>query len=257
VLVAGQFDTSLGEVGINVNGVVALQDGDEFATFVPVDDQTTSLTATAVSRSGTALASHTVSVTVQPPMSEPVLTFNPSPVMALVSQPVTFTVTSLDETAQIQLDGNGDGTIDFTGTSLDGVAVTFAEPGLYYPTVWVTDTSGTVQTATAIIQVLDVDQLDALLQNKWNAMKNALRVGDTAAAASYLVLSKQAFYQNIFNNLTIPFASIDQYLPNITLVDQTESSIEYEMTRTEGPDQVTYMVLFVLDDDGVWRIKFF
>jgi hypothetical protein len=114
-----------------------------------------------------------------------------------------------------------------------------------------------VQTATAIIQVLDVDQLDALLQNKWNAMKNALRVGDTAAAASYLVLSKQAFYQNIFNNLTIPFASIDQYLPNITLVDQTESSIEYEMTRTEGPDQVTYMVLFVLDDDGVWRIKFF
>jgi hypothetical protein len=177
--------------------------------------------------------------------------------MALVAQPVTFTLTSLNETTQIQLDGNGDGTIDFTGPSLDGVAVTFAQPGLYYPTVWVTDTSETVQTATAMIQVLDIDQLDILLQSKWNAMKNALRVGDTGAAASYMVLSKQAFYQNIFNNLTVPFASIDQYLPNITLVDQTESSVEYEMTRTEGQDQVTYMVLFVLDDDGVWQIKFF
>ena len=96
-----------------------------------------------------------------------------------------------------------------------------------------------------------------LLQSKWNAMKNALRTGDTAAAASYIVKAKQAFYQNIFNNLTISFSAIDQYLPNLTFVEQWHNAVEYEITRTEGSDQVTYMVLFVIDDDGVWRIKFF
>jgi hypothetical protein len=67
VLVTGMFDISLGEVGINVNGYVALQDGDEFTALIPVDDQTTGLTATATNTSGAALASHTIAVTVQPP----------------------------------------------------------------------------------------------------------------------------------------------------------------------------------------------
>src|SRR5262245_25865922 len=47
VLVTGFFDTSLAsEVGIQVNGYVALIDSDEFAASVPVDSQTTTVTAT-------------------------------------------------------------------------------------------------------------------------------------------------------------------------------------------------------------------
>jgi hypothetical protein len=185
------------------------------------------------------------------------LTFQPSPRIALVAEPVGFTLVSLNEISQMELDGNGDGTIDFSGPTLDGVTVTFAEPGLYYPNVRFTDMSSALYTATGIVQILDINQLDVLLQSKWNAMKNALRTGDTATAASYIVKAKQSFYQNIFNNLTISFSAIDQYLPNLTFVEQWHTAVEYLMTRTEGPDQITYMVLFVLDDDGVWRIKFF
>ena len=65
VRVTGTFNTSLGEVGINVNGYVALQDGAEFATFVPLDNQTTSLTATVTNTSGTTLGSHTIPITAQ------------------------------------------------------------------------------------------------------------------------------------------------------------------------------------------------
>jgi hypothetical protein len=185
------------------------------------------------------------------------LTFQPTPTIALVAEPIGFSLTSLNEISQIQLDGNGDGTFDFTGTTLDGVTVTFAEPGLYYPNVRVTDMSSALYTATGIVQILDINQIDLLLQSKWNAMKNALRAGDTATAASYIVKAKQSLYQNIFNNLTISFSAIDQYLPNLTFVEQRQNIVEYEVTRTEGPDEVTYMVQFVLDYDGVWRIKFF
>jgi hypothetical protein len=258
VLVTGMFDTSLGEVGINVNGYVALQDGDEFATFVPVDSQVTSVTATVTDTSGVTLASHTIPVTVQLPTAEPVLTFRPFPGIALVSQPVGFTLISLNEILQIELDGNGDGTTDFTGTTLDGVTVTFAEPGIYFPTVRVTDTSNTVHTDTAMVQVVNEVQLDVQLRAKWEAMKNALRSGNTAAAASYIIASKRTSYETIFSNLTIPFLSIDQMLGDITFETIKGLEVEYEMLMDDGPDGiVSYVVLFSLDEDGVWRISFF
>jgi hypothetical protein len=146
-------------------------------------------------------------------------------------------LTSLNEISQIQLDGNGDGTIDFTGTTLEGTNVTFAESGLYYPNVRVTEAGGTVRTATSVIQILDISQLDVLLRSKWTTMKDALRTGNTALAAAYIVNGKRANYQNVFNNLNIPFANIDQVLGNITYVAQRGLNVEYEMIRLEGGNQ--------------------
>jgi hypothetical protein len=257
-LVTGFFDTSLApEVGIQVNGYIALIDGDEFATLVPIDSQTTTLTATVTDTGGNQLAGDAVPITPQPPSSEPVLNFRPSPVVAFVTEPVNFRLTSLNTISQVQLDGNGDGTVDFTSATLEGVSVTFAEPGIYYPSVTVIEPDGTVRTATTLVQVLDMVQLDVMLTTKWNAMKNALRSGNTTGAVDYIVKSKRAGYQNVFNSLTVPFANIDQVLGNITYEGQRGVNIEYEMLRLEGSDLLSYMVLFSLDEDGVWRIKFF
>ncbi len=257
-LVTGLFDMSLEtEVGITVNGYVALIDGDEFAAIVPIDAQTTTLTAMMTNPAGTSLATDVVPITPQLPSTEPVLNFRPSPVIVFVTQPVSFTLTSLNPISQVELDGNGDGTTDFSGTTLEGASVTFAEPGIYFPSIVVSEPGGTVRTATSLIQVLDMIQLDALLTSKWSSMKNSLRTGNTAAAADYIVKSKRTSYQNVFNNLTVPFANIDQVLGNITYTGQNRLNIEYEMFRQDGADLISYMVVFSLDDDGVWRIKFF
>jgi hypothetical protein len=105
ILVTGLFDTSPGEVGITVNGYVALQDGNEFAIIVPLEATTTSLTATVTNTAGAALGSHAITISVQPPSSDPVLTFRPSPVVAFVTEPVSFGLTSLNPISQVQLDG--------------------------------------------------------------------------------------------------------------------------------------------------------
>jgi hypothetical protein len=257
VLVKGEFDTSVGEVGINVNGYVALQAGDEFAAIVPVDNTVTTLTATVTSPGGNVLASHTIPITVQTPSSEPLLLFRPSPAIALVSQPVSFTLTSLNPIAEVQLDGNGDGTIDFTGTTLQGQSVSFAEPGLYLPSVRVTEQGGAVRSATSLVQILDANQLDSSLQGNWTAMKNALRSGDIVTAVSYIVIKRRANYQAMFNALAVPLANIDQVLTDITFVKQQGIEAEYEMSVNEGGFQYSFMVLFAIDEDGVWRIKFF
>ncbi len=241
-----------------MNGHVVVQDGDEFATFVPIDAQTTTLTATLKDAAGNTIAAHAVPITPQIPTSQPILTFSPSPAVAVVSAPVGFTLTSLKEISQVELDGNGDGTIDFTGTTLQGVTVTFGDPGIYFPTVKVTHADSSVYMESAIVQIANEGQLNTLLIAKWNAMKDALRSGNTAGAASYIVTHKRASYQMVFNNLTILFSSIDQMLTNITYVGVQGLTVEYEMLRTEGADgEVSYMVLFALDTDGVWRISFF
>ena len=52
-------------------------------------------------------------------------------------------------------DFNGDGTIDLTCGSSAAVTASFQQPGLYLPTVTVTDTAGNTFTATVIVNVLD------------------------------------------------------------------------------------------------------
>jgi hypothetical protein len=257
-LVTGSFDTSLApEVGIKVNGYAALQDGNEFATFVPIDSQTTTLTATLTDTTGNLIAGDVVPITAQLPNATPLLFFRPSPVIAGVSQPVEFTLTSVNPFTQIQLDGNGDGTNDYTGSTLQGVTVSFAASGLYYPTVSLTEQSGTIRSTSTIIQVFDRSTLDTLLQNKWAAMKNALRLGDVSGAVRHIVMRRRATYEAMFNALTVPFTNIDQVLTSVTFLEQRGIEAEYEMMVTEGGIEYSYLVLFEIDEDGVWRVKFF
>ena len=258
ILVIGEILVPPGpEIGVTVNGYVALIDGAEFAALVPVDQTVTSLTATVADTAGIPLGSHSIPITIQPPAAEPVLHFRPSPVIGAAPLTASFILSSLSAISNIALDANGDGAVDFNLPSLEGQSFVYNSPGLYYPKVTVMNTSGGVHTAEAIVQVIDTGELDSILQSKWTGMKNALRTGNTAVAANYIVKSKRANYQNVFNNLTVPLANIDQVLPSITFVEHRGLNVDYEMLRFDGADLITYVVTFVLDEDGVWRIKFF
>jgi hypothetical protein len=256
-LVTGSFDTSLApEVGIKVNGFVALIDGDEFATLVPINSQTTVLTATITDSAGNFLAGDAIPIAPELPVGNTLLSFKPSPVLALKSQSVGFTLSSRNPIAQVQLDGNGDGTVDFTGTTLAGVTVTFADAGLYFPAVQVTENGGIVRTAIAMVQIFDQTQLNTMLQAKWSALKTVLRQGDINTALSYILTRRRATYQNMFSALSIPFANIDQLLTSINFVRVRGIDAEYEMSVIKEGNEYSYMVLFSIDEDGVWRIKF-
>ncbi len=61
--------------------------------------------------------------------------------------------------------------------------------------------------------------------------------------------------QGVFQNLTVPLSSIDQVLTAIQFVQATGNTVEYEMLRSDSRGQLSYVVRFVLDKDGVWRIQ--
>jgi hypothetical protein len=258
-LVTGNFDTSLApEVGIKVNGYAAIIDGDEFVTLVPVDPSVTVLTAELKNSAGTILASDTIPVTVTVPTSETVVHLIPSPPGGLAPLTVGFSLSTLAPVSQIALDLDGDGSIDFHGTSLTGNLFTYHQPGLFTPTVQITDSQGQIHTAVTFVQVLDQAAIDAQLQAVWRDFKNALQAGDVTQAVTFLHSGSRAAYQTKLAQFSATtLANIDQYMTSIQLVNVGFGGAQYEMIRTQNGQQVSFSVWFLIDQDGIWRIRRF
>ena len=116
--------------------------------------------------------------------------------------------------------------------------------------------SGT-QTATALILVYDQNAFDSLVQNKWQGLKEALRQGDIETALNPITLNKRESYRRMFEALGTQTANIDQILTNISFVEHQGLRAEYQMIRVDDGIRISHFVLFVMDEDGIWRIKFF
>jgi PKD repeat protein len=258
VLVKGVVNVPFGtEVGVAVNGYVAFVDLGQFAVEVPVDDTVTNLTVVAKNAVGATLGTQTIPVTVQLPTSEPTLFFRPSPVIGSAPLTVNFTLTSLVPIARIDFDGDGDGTVEFQGTTLEGQPFIYQGPGLYFPTVTVTDTASNTYTKAAILLVVSQSELEPLLQSKWTAMKNALRNNDVTTALNYIAIDQRSAYGTLFNSLSVPLTQIDQVMTNITFIEMIEARAEYEMLRIDAQGEIAYLVRFDMDEDGIWRIRDF
>lgn len=260
ILVRGQIaNIPAGQnVGITVNGVGALVSGNEFTVVVPVDPTVTSLTALAVNFSGTTLASDTIPISVVAPTTETVVRLIPSPPGGLAPLTVGFSLSTLVPVSQIALDLDANGSIDFQGATLSGQLFTYNQPGLFTPTVPITDSQGQTYTAVTFVQVLDQAVLDAQLQAVWLGFKNTLRAGDISQAVSFLHSESRAAYQSKLAQFTpTTLANIDQYMTSIQLVEVGFGGAQYEMMRNQSGQSVSFSVWFRIDQDGFWRIRRF
>ncbi len=253
VLVGGRVEAGGAEVGVAVNGFPAAVQGNTFAALVPVAPDTSTLTATATTASGTT-ASHSIAITVS---STPAATaLLASPQSGVTPLTVRFSLVGAP-TASIALDFDGNGTVDFTGPRLNGQTFTYTQPGLYFPTATLTDARGNQFTVTALVQVYDRLALDASLQAKWAAMRDALRRGDIEGALQQIA----ADWRDEFR---ADFAAVASFLPGFAsvledsrLVAVKETHIEYELLSAENGLTFSYYVEFLRDTDGIWRIAFF
>ncbi|MGH7407067.1 MAG: hypothetical protein ACREKF_03555, partial [Candidatus Methylomirabilales bacterium] len=256
LLVRGSVEAGGAEVGVLVNGVPAAGQGTSFAALVPVTSETTILTALATTAAG-ASASHSVPITVSPP-AQPPIPLLASPQSGVAPLTVAFALLGAPATATIELDFDGNGTVDFTGPSLEGQPFIYPQPGLYFPTATLTDAQGNRFTARAAVQVFDRSTLDALLQAKWTAMKEALRGGDMERALTVIMVRRRDIARTMLTALTPQQrAAIDQILTSVSFVHQRGLTVEYEMRRLDDGIEISHLVLFVRDEDGIWRIRFF
>lgn len=244
------------EVGLTVNGTPAAVEGSDFAALVPVDPEVMELVAVATTPDGaTAEARQPLTIL---PAPEPALLLRATPAGGVAPLPVTFALSSPGPMTEVALDLEGDGAIDFQGPSLDGQGFTYAQPGLYLPTLTAADATGATHGAMTLVHVYDVTVLDRRLQAVWQGFKDAVRAGDLARAVSFLHSAARARYQAQLSRLgAATLAAIDAYLTTIQLVEVGAGGAQYEMLRERDGQTLSFAVWFQLDADGLWRLRRF
>lgn len=257
VLVKGTFDAGGAiEVGINVNGVVALVYGGEFAANgVPLEEGENQVTAVVVDANGNRQET-SVKVYMEPGRDD--LTIKAQPESGIAALETNLKVESSFDIGNPSFSYSGPGVVEFLeNTETDQYAIKMSTPGLYTIAVEVTDDDGRLFIDTVAVLVIDGEMLDGLLKEKWNGMKNALIAGDTGKAVGYIAQGERDRYEYNFNILGAYLGEISAGLNGIEVVQVRDRIAEYEMWAEQDGQTHSFYVLFVKDQDGIWRIEFF
>lgn len=244
------------DAGVVVNGTPAFVEGSGFAGLVVVDPGVTELAAVAFTPDG-ATADARQALTVNP-TSEELVRLQARRPGGLAPLTTGFSVSSIVGIAQLALDADGDGAPEFQGPSLDGQSFTYVQPGVYAPTVTVTDVDGHSHTATTVVHVYEERTLDARLQALWQGFRDALRSGDVARAISFVHGDTRDAYEDLIRQFSpATVATLDQYLTAIRLIEVGFAGAQYEMLRQRDGQTLSFAVWFQLDADGLWRVRRF
>jgi len=278
VIIKGAIDTVVAVSNVritittptNITGIshLAQVNGKYFADEVQLAPGINTITAKVTYQNGT---QNEVSVTVTGLNQQEMVKLTASPnvgVPTLKQSGLTTLDVHLVTTSTITVpiskydwDFDGDGTVDLTCGSLADVTASFQQPGLYIPTVTVTDNVGNTYTATAVVNVLDTVQANDLFKGIWNGMKNSLIAGNTSKALNYLVPSVQLKFSTTFDTLKNTISQIANEMQDIEPMYVGDTVTKYRIRRDQMIDGqskiITYYIYFNKDQDGQWKLDDF
>jgi hypothetical protein len=239
-----------------VNGITVFIDGTSFvAVNVPLVAGDNVITAVATNLRGDH-ASQSVTVTAQP-TGPSMLTLTAVPTSGMAPLRVDFTY-QLDPsvTAQsLQIDFDGDGVDDFSTDDVTRpLQYEYSTPGIYVARLRVTDNQGTVYEAIVGIQAQAAGDVDACFQALWGGMNSALVAGDKETALQFLSVSAQAKYGPVFDALLPHMPEIVASYSAFRAASFSASFAEYGVTRIINGMNQLFLIDFVRDADGVWRL---
>ncbi|MBI4822832.1 MAG: PKD domain-containing protein [Nitrospirae bacterium] len=115
------------------------------------------------------------------------------------------------------MDFEGDGIIDYTGASFESISHTYTLEGIFYPTLYVTDTQGNIYSDVIAITVLSKTEMD---------------------------------------NMPV-MAEMLQDMADIRLIESKGNRAEYDLLMVKESTEHAFYVEFVKDVNGIWKINFF
>jgi len=227
IMVKGTIANSLGgEVGITVNGIVAIVGGDQFvANHVPLEEGVNTINVTAKDWEGN-MATASITVYAQTETDHIRLTAEDesgtSPLETTLRIEGSFSFTQ-----EPFISYDGPGVVELDGPADNEYMVRITTPGIYSFTAEVTDTESNTYTDTIAVVVLD---------------------------------SKEN-YQEIFSLLIDRLPEIASAMREIELISVKDRVAKYRIKREEEVQgqlyDITYYIYFVKDLNGLWRIESF
>jgi hypothetical protein len=259
-IVQGKIYNQMGEIGVVVNGALAEVQGSDFAVILPLQPGQNIITATATRPDG---VQGQASITINTETQQEFIRLTATPTSGILDQRgilnVTFEAAAYlgNPVSSYTWDFNGDGT---PGTEAS-VTAQYQYPGIYFPTVTVTDTQGNAYTETTIVHVLSREAMDALLRSKWEGMKTELFNQEIPAALDYFIDSSKQVYQQAFSLIIDELPQITSNMQDIEIIFIFNNVAKYRINRIHNIDgilqTITYYVYFARDLDGIWRIDRF
>ena len=249
VLVTGHI-IAVANGGVTVNNSVApIDSSNDFWTIVSLTPGANTITATLTTADGS-VVTQTVNVTATG--VAPGYSVVPDKSSGLAPLAVVFTVANLGS-LNATFTFNGFGPFSLPAGSILRLSTTF-NAGVFVNTVVFTDSLGGRTTQQVVVEARDPAQMDQMFNAIWNGVNNALVAGDKDGAMVYLNFSAQRKFGPVFDVL-LPFMPeiVASYSPLVR--SSLLSKIgEYAVVRTFNGQKRLYLIYFLQDSDGVWRI---
>jgi hypothetical protein len=182
------------------------------------------------------------------------------PSMTSGSSPFTFTLI-IDSSFSIEdttISYNGPGPAEFVEVDPDEYRVTMVDEGITWFTADVLH-KGVVYSDTVAIMVVDVAQIDALLQRKWEDMKTELISGNIEEALKYYQERSRENYRIIYKAIGNELPRLVQQMRDISLIycidDRSKYRIRQDHEINGQITTITYYIYFTRDDNGLWWIE--
>lgn len=245
------------EIGITVNGILAVVDGNQFvANHIPVDGMETILTATVVDMEEN---SESYSVVVYPDLIEDYVSITADPQSGVEPfESVLKVEGSFEFSAEPTLTYTGPDVVEFLDSPEENeYNIRISTPGIYYFTAEASDDEAQIHSDSVVIEVISSVQLDGSLKAKWNEMRTALGSGNAGKALGFITKGKKEMYEYNFSLMNAYLSEIAAGLPDIDFVQTGKRTAEYQMWAEQDGVMYSWFVLFVRDSDGIWRIEFF
>lgn len=240
--------------GVTVNGIVALTEGNQFyVNNLPLEPGQNTLTITVTAPDGQTV---TKTVTIASGGSTP-LRVEAEPQIGVAPLRSRFRIGLSNGAAlsQIAIDADGDGNLDVSGIDPSfPLEYVFDYPGVYRPRILATDSNGNTWSQSITVIAQDPTRVDDFFGRLWQGMNDALVRGDLPAALGYLNETAQRQYRSAFEALMPRMAEIvASYSPPARL-SADESIAEYAVSRPYLGRTRVYLVNFLRDASGVWRL---
>jgi hypothetical protein len=249
VLVSGTT-AGLPNRGVIVNDTVAAMDASgNFVASVSLVPGGNTLTVVLSGPDGSTL---TQSILVSATGEASPFTVTATPAVGMAPLASTFTIANPTENdASFTFDGFGPYGLPAGATS----QLTLTYPaGVYAPAIVITDATGLTRTHRVVIDSRDAARLDQLFRAIWSGMNSALVAGDKEGAMRYLNGGAKSKFGPVFDTLMPYMAEIvGSYSPLARSSIGTHIS-EYAVTRGANGSKRLYLIYFLLDADGIWRI---
>jgi hypothetical protein len=244
------------EIGVTVNGIVAMADGDQFVVnHVPLEEGENIITATATDTEG---FTATGSITVYAETTGDYIKLTADTESGVSPLEVTLSIEATFSFTESSLTYTGPGEVEILDSTAYEYRVRMTTEGIYYFTAEVNHESNTY-TDTIAIEVMDEATLDGLLKAKWNRMKAALVAGDIGGALGYHHEGARDKYEAIYSLLGSDLANKVNQMQDIELIYAKGERAKYRIRRDHNINgqtvTITYYIYFSKNGNGLWQIE--